>query len=293
MAPTSGNFCTLVLGLDICTCCEFGAICVRQSADLFDFEITLLWADQMFPSSSFLSIDFSAASIVSRCLICLTSISSFLWFDFHKGFLCCLYCVFVWFWVHLLLPLIWFLCCLYCVSQQPVTCLLLVTAAVDKWSTIVAFNPVFHPRQGQLLWPSGQFLDNSCPDRNSRWSRWLRQWLPLLCRRHIKPVLEEEMVGARSESRSVSVSSILVIVAMLLKSATTTSTDLERSRIGFQSWPLKKLETPFVNFASAGETTTRVRHSDITGGEKVTFELTLKYKWSTFRSQDQQLFSNF
>ena len=116
MAPTSGNFCTLVLGLDICTCCEFGAICVRQSADLFDFEITLLWADQMFPSSSFLSIDFSAASIVSRCLICLTSISSFLWFDFHKGFLCCLYCVFVWFWVHLLLPLIWFLCCcLYCV----------------------------------------------------------------------------------------------------------------------------------------------------------------------------------
>ena len=82
------------------------------------------------------------------------------------------------------------------------------------------------------------------------------------------------MVGARSESRSVSVSSILVIVAMLLKSATTTSTDLGRSRIGFESWPLKKLETQFVNFASAGETTTRVRHSDITGGEKVTFELT-------------------
>ena len=83
------------------------------------------------------------------------------------------------------------------------------------------------------------------------------------------------MVAARSESRSVSVSSILVIVSMLLKSATTTTTDLERSRIGFESWPLKKkLETPFVNFASAGETTTRVRHSDITAGEKVTFELT-------------------
>ena len=84
------------------------------------------------------------------------------------------------------------------------------------------------------------------------------------------------MVASRSESCSVSVSSILVIVAMLLKSATTTSTDLERSRIGFESWPLKKLETPFVNFASAGETTvtTRVQHSDITAGEKVTFELT-------------------
>ena len=82
------------------------------------------------------------------------------------------------------------------------------------------------------------------------------------------------MVAARSESCSVSVTSILAIVAMLLKLATTTSTDLGRSRIGFQSWPLKKLETPFVNFASAGETTTRVGHSDITGGEKVTFELT-------------------
>ena len=105
------------------------------------------------------------------------------------------------------------------------------------------------------------------------------------------------MVGARSESRSVSVSSILVIVAMLLKSATTTSTDLGRSRIGFESWPLKKLETQFVNFASAGETTTRVRHSDITGGEKVTFEVhfhTASSKTlSTFRSQDQPLCSNF
>ena len=91
-------------------------------------------------------------------------------------------------------------------------------------------------------------------------------------------------VVSRSSSRS-SVTTILTIVTMLLMSATTTSTNLERSRIGFESWPLqfnsriasesgKKLETPFVNLASARQSSRPAQRndSDITG-EKVTFEV--------------------
>ena len=92
-------------------------------------------------------------------------------------------------------------------------------------------------------------------------------------------------VVSRSSSRSSVVTSILTIVTMLLMSATATSTNLERSRIGFESWPLqfnsriasesgKKLETPFVNFASARQSSrpAQRKDSDITG-EKVTFEV--------------------
>ena len=103
------------------------------------------------------------------------------------------------------------------------------------------------------------------------------------------PVLEEEedmaKVASRSSSCSTVVTSILTIVTMLLMSATATSTNLERSRIGFESWPLqfnsriasesgKKLETPFVSFASARQSSRPAQRndSDITG-EKVTFEV--------------------
>ena len=93
-------------------------------------------------------------------------------------------------------------------------------------------------------------------------------------------------VASRSSSCS-TVTSILTLVTMLLlRSANTTNTNLERSKIGFDSWPLhfnsritsdsvkKSLEiSPFVNFVTAGKATRPAQRngSDITGA-KVTFE---------------------
>ena len=76
--------------------------------------------------------------------------------------------------------------------------------------------------------------------------------------------------------RAGSVTSILAFATMLLNWATVTvpsaSTDLERSRIEFESRPLKKLGTPFVNFASAGNSTRARQKSDVILREKVTFD---------------------
>ena len=102
-------------------------------------------------------------------------------------------------------------------------------------------------------------------------------------------VVEEEEDMAKVASRSSSCSTVTLILTLvtmlLLNSATITSTNLERSRTGFESWPLlfnsrktsesvKKLETPFVNFASARQSSSLAQRngSDITG-EKVTFKV--------------------
>ena len=168
-----------------------------------------------------------------------------------------------------------------------VTCQFLVTAGVDKW-LMVAFDPVFHPRQGQLLcsavWTiSGQSVSGpETPDQGASVSDY----------RFLEgdtPVVEEEEDMAKVASRSSSCSTVTLILTLvtmlLLNSATTTSTNLERSRTGLESWPLlfnsrktsesvKKLETPFVNFASARQSSSLAQRngSDITG-EKVTFKV--------------------
>ena len=73
------------------------------------------------------------------------------------------------------------------------------------------------------------------------------------------------------------VTSTLTIFTILLKSTSATSTHHERSTIGFEPWSLKKLETPFVNFASVRKSTKVGNKSDIKGEQhfKVTFEVRL------------------
>ena len=146
-------------------------------------------------------------------------------------------------------------CCFLALVTRP-----LPVTAVDKW-LMVAFDPVFHPRQGQLLvWTISGLVSG------------------LLIR--IAPVtsssLEEKHHLDMVVAKVPSVTSILALITVLLKLVTTTT-------IGH--WPRimpdskGQLETPFVNFSFARVSTRPpYRNGTNVSRQKVSFDVS--FPWS-------------
>ena len=139
--------------------------------------------------------------------------------------------------------------------------------AVDKW-LMVAFDPVFHPRQGQLpVWTISGLVSG------------------LLIR--IAPVtsssLEEKHHLDMVVAKVPSVTSILALITVLLKLVTTTT-------IGH--WPQimsdskGQLETPFVNFSLARVSTRPPYRNDTNvSRQKVSFDVSIRL---IFESQESR-----